>query len=151
MAQEVSENEQQRGIPWGWIVAGLAVIAVVTFFFLKGMEGSVQYYMTVSEYLDRQPDYVGEKIKLAGKVKADSLSQQENIYKFTVEDLGKEIKVTYIGLAPDTFTEGAEVVLEGRGASGNTFEAKTLMAKCASKYEEGGLPPLEQMRGKSKF
>ena len=70
-------------------------------------------------------------------------------YEFVVEDLGKEVKVTYVGLVPDTFKDGSEVVVEGRGRADDLFEADSLMAKCASKYQAGGLPPIEQMRNQS--
>lgn len=144
-----SAADQNKGIRWGWIVAGLAVFLMAAMFFMKGMEGSVQYYMTVSEYLEQQDKYDGKKIKLAGKVKAESLKKTGNRYDFIVEDLGKEISVTYEGLAPDTFKDGSEVVVEGRASPLPHFTASGLMAKCASKYEAGGLPPIEQMRSKS--
>ena len=43
--------------------------------------------------------------------------------------------VTYRGLAPDTFTDEADVVVEGRLARDGTFHATTLLAKCGSRYE----------------
>jgi cytochrome c-type biogenesis protein CcmE len=151
MSQAGTTNAQKRGVRWGWIISGLIVLVIVASFFLKGMEGSVQYYMTVSEYKSQQSNYLGKKIKLAGKVKAESLVKSGDNYKFIVEDMGSEIAVSFRGLAPDTFKEGVDVVVEGRGELGESFKAKNLMAKCASKYEAGGLPPLESMRGKSKI
>jgi cytochrome c-type biogenesis protein CcmE len=41
----------------------------------------------------------------------------------------------YRGIAPDTFTDGVDVVVEGRMANDGTFHATTLLAKCASRYE----------------
>ncbi|MBN8555675.1 MAG: cytochrome c maturation protein CcmE [Deltaproteobacteria bacterium] len=150
MTEQMPKNNP-KGIRWGWIVAALFVIAALSFFSMKGSEEAVHYYMTVSEYLERQPQYVGKKIKLAGKVKMQSLKKDAGIYSFVVEDLGKNLNVTYGGIAPDTFKDGSEVVVEGVGRPDNRFEATNLMAKCASKYSEGGLPPLEQMRGKSQY
>jgi cytochrome c-type biogenesis protein CcmE len=43
--------------------------------------------------------------------------------------------VVYRGLAPDTFTDGVEVVVEGRLQPDGTFRATTLLAKCGSRYE----------------
>jgi len=144
-----SLTSQKRGVPWGWIVAGLIVAAVISFFFMKSVDGTVQYYMTVSEYFERQSKYEGKRIKIAGRVKAGSLEHRGKDYKFKVEDQGKEVQVNYQGIAPDTFKEGIEVVVEGRGQSGDQFEASELMAKCASKYQEGAAPSFEQMRGRS--
>ena len=147
MPQEVSSKP--KGIPIGWIVAGLLSVAVVILLFSMNRGSDLQYYMTVSEYLERQPKYVGKRLKLAGKVAAGSLKVQGQTYDFVVEDLGRQILVTFTGFAPDTFKEGVEVVVEGEGQESNQFVAKGLMAKCASKYEPGGLPPLEKMRGNS--
>ena len=36
---------------------------------------------------------------------------------------------------PDTFTDDAEVVLEGRLRGDGVFEAETLQTKCGSRYE----------------
>lgn len=149
MSQVNPQNNRPQGIRWGWIVAGLAVVAIVAGLLVKGMEGGVQYYMTVSEYVGHEAKYEGKKIKLAGKVAAGSLKSNQDRHEFVVEDLGKSISVLYVGLVPDTFKEGVEVVVEGRAQSEPVFQAQNLMAKCASKYEAGGLPPLEKMRGKS--
>lgn len=154
MAQEeVSQtrNNSSNGIRWGWIAAGLGVFALASFFMMKGSETAVQYYMTVGEYLDRKSSYQGKTIKIAGKVKTGTLSKSGTQHTFVVEDLGKELHVIFDGLVPDTFKEKSEVVVEGIATPDQIFVANNLMAKCASKYEVGGLPPLEQMRGRSKF
>jgi cytochrome c-type biogenesis protein CcmE len=52
-----------------------------------------------------------------------------------VTDGAKTIPVVYHGLAPDTFTDGVDVVVEGRMGQDGTFRATTLLAKCASRYE----------------
>ncbi len=156
MSQEESSNSQGSppkgsggGIAWGWIVLGLFVAVTITMVFMMQSQDTFQYYMTVSEYNEASSKYENKNLKLAGKVKMGSLKNEGDRYDFVMEDLGQEIAVTYIGLAPDTFKEGAEVVVEGRGPQIPPFIAKSLMAKCASKYEVGGLPPLEQMRSKS--
>lgn len=138
----------KKDIRWGWIVAALITLTLILFFFLQKNEPSVLYYMTVSEYLTQPSKFEGKKIKLAGRVKKGSLKQAGEHHSFTVEESGKEIEVLYVGLVPDTFKEGSEVVVEGASALRTPFQAKTLMAKCASKYEEGGLPPLESFKKK---
>lgn len=58
---------------------------------------------------------------------------------FTLDDrTGGSIPVVYEGIPPDTFKDGAEVVVEGRwDAAGGVFRAETLLAKCPSKYQGG--------------
>jgi cytochrome c-type biogenesis protein CcmE len=43
--------------------------------------------------------------------------------------------VSYRGVIPDTFTDSVDVVVEGRYNRNGTFVATTLLAKCASRYE----------------
>jgi cytochrome c-type biogenesis protein CcmE len=52
-----------------------------------------------------------------------------------VTDGGQTFPVVYRGIAPDTFTDSVDVVVEGRMGRDGTFRATTLLAKCASRYE----------------
>ena len=56
-------------------------------------------------------------------------------YAFNVTDGAKIVPVVYRGIAPDTFTDSVDVVVEGRMGQDGTFHATTLLAKCASRYE----------------
>jgi cytochrome c-type biogenesis protein CcmE len=63
-------------------------------------------------------------------------SHADNVFQFTVtDDEGAMIPVVYTGAVPDTFQEGADVVVEGRLTPRGVFEADRLLAKCPSKYE----------------
>ena len=52
-----------------------------------------------------------------------------------VEDGAVTYPVVYRGLAPDTFTDDVDVVVEGRLEPDGTFRATSLLAKCGSRYE----------------
>ncbi|MEP6507930.1 MAG: cytochrome c maturation protein CcmE, partial [Gemmatimonadales bacterium] len=54
---------------------------------------------------------------------------------FAMSDGSKTYNVVYRGITPDTFTDGVDVVVEGRLDRAGTFHATTLLAKCASRYE----------------
>jgi len=52
-----------------------------------------------------------------------------------VQSNGKVLPVRYTGVVPDTFKDGAEVVLKGRlGPDGFSVDKDGVMAKCPSKY-----------------
>lgn len=53
----------------------------------------------------------------------------------SIKNTGVDSLTIYQGLAPDTFTDSVEVVLEGRLHPDVTFRATTVLAKCASRYE----------------
>lgn len=145
MSQERT-SPPKKSVRWSWIIAGLIVLVVSGGFALNAIQGSFTYYLTAAEFVHQQKDLVGRNLKVAGKVKLGSLSKKDNVYYFIVQFHGKEFPVNYAGLIPDTFKEGAEVVVEGHPLSDGSFQANTVMAKCASKYEAKGLPPLEQQQ-----
>jgi cytochrome c-type biogenesis protein CcmE len=145
MSQALSSQDKKE-IRWGWIIAGLFVAFLIIGFALKAIEGMVTYYVTADEFVKNRADYEGKKLKIAGRAKAVQFSDHE--YRFEVVLNDYRFPVVYRGLPPDTFKEDVEVVVEGRAQMQDPFEAQVLMAKCASKYEAGGLPPLEEMKNK---
>ena len=52
-----------------------------------------------------------------------------------IERPGTTFPVHYQGPLPDTFQEGADVVVEGKYSAAGGFEATTLLTKCGSRYE----------------
>lgn len=54
---------------------------------------------------------------------------------FKMTDGAQTYYVVYRGITPDTFADGVDVVVEGRLGHDGTFRATTLLAKCASRYE----------------
>ena len=94
-----------------------------------------EYYKHVDEVMTDPTAWEGKRLQLHGYV-AD-LRQRPNTldYRFQVQSNGKVITANYSGVVPDTFKNGAEVVLKGR-LHGDAFsvEPNGVMAKCPSKY-----------------
>jgi cytochrome c-type biogenesis protein CcmE len=67
-----------------------------------------------------------------GTIERDVASQT---IRFEVTDGQQTYPVIYRGLAPDTFTDDVDVVVEGRLEPDGTFRATSLLAKCGSRYE----------------
>ena len=79
--------------------------------------------------------------RLFGTVAEDGLSRSETgrDVKFRLEDQENKattLWVEYTGAIPDTFKAGAEVIVEGGLRPDGSFQAKTLMTKCPSKYQK---------------
>ena len=66
-----------------------------------------------------------------------NLGQLPGISPFTVQQNGASVPVVYHGSdpVPDTFKDGASVLVEGTAGPNGTFVGKKIQAKCASKYE----------------
>ncbi len=122
------------------------VLTVAAGFALKAVEGSFQYYLTTDEYVKKRERFENRYVKIAGIVRAGSLELENRMHRFEIEFGGEQLPVIYEGLPPDTFKEGVEVVVEGRGSLEGAFVAQKLMAKCASKYEVGQMPDLQKQQ-----
>jgi cytochrome c-type biogenesis protein CcmE len=123
-----------------FIVGGALVLATVGYLMATGIKETGVYYLTPTELTqkvrtDRGIYDVGLKMGarvVKGSVQRDVASQT---IAFRVTDGTSSFPVRYRGLAPDTFTDEADVVVEGRLHQDGTFYATTLLAKCGSRYE----------------
>ena len=123
-----------------FIIGGGLILATVGYLMASGIKETGVYYLTPSELsarisADRSFYNVGMKMGarvVRGSIQRDVASQTIN---FRVTDGAHSYPVIYRGLAPDTFTDEVDVVVEGRLQSDGTFRATTLLAKCGSRYE----------------
>lgn len=113
----------------GLVIIGLAFSYLV----YSSFKESFQFAVTPSEIVADPAKYSGQ-LKITGIVEKGSLTADGYNYSFSLTDGGHSLKVHYTGVAPNTFREGAEVVVSGK-LDGNAFYAHELIAKCASKYE----------------
>ncbi len=140
--------EVTRPVGRGWLKAnklklllgvGIVVLAI-TALGLNAFQGNMMYYLTVGELKARQAEVVGQGVRLAGKVQEGSIQRDNRIMTlrflaYDEKDPTKTVLVAYRGVIPDTFKEGADVVVEGRLDANGVFQASQLFAKCPSKYE----------------
>ena len=107
-------------------------------------KGSLATYLQVSEVLAKaaapqSPETsAGKTYKVAGHVVAGSIVK--NLEKvqvtFSISDKTSEMPVRYTGTVPENFTEDIDVVVTGKLGDEGVFEAKHIMTKCESKYED---------------
>ena len=105
--------------------------------------GTFQYYQSLSEF--RAANAEGKAVRVHGYVALGSIERdvEKRQVRFQVVNepphqtaSAEPMPVLYGTLeTPDMFQDGAEVVLEGRMASGAVFVADNVMAKCPSKFE----------------
>jgi cytochrome c-type biogenesis protein CcmE len=121
-----------------FIMLGGGIVVSMAFLLVIGMNrpGGMAYYVTVSEFVERQ-DKATEDFRLNGKVQDGSILRRPTgqDVEFVMTEGGENLPVAYHGVIPDTFVDGADVVVEGALQDNGTFVAHTLLAKCPSKYE----------------
>ena len=91
---------------------------------------------TVDELSKQGP--TGRNVRVAGTIVGESIvwDARDLRLTFDITDPGGVLNVVYHGPRPDMFRDGAEVVVEGKYAASGKLEARQLLLKCPSKYEE---------------
>jgi cytochrome c-type biogenesis protein CcmE len=122
------------------LLAGALVVGTVGFLMATGIKETGVYFLTPSELQTKvaaDPSFHDVGIKMGAKVVPGTIERDvgTQTIRFAVTDGQVTYPVVYRGLAPDTFTDDVEVVVEGRLQSDGTFRATTLLAKCGSRYE----------------
>jgi cytochrome c-type biogenesis protein CcmE len=137
------------------MVLGVGVALSMAFLLwvgVKGPEGFV-YYVTVTEFLELN-ETATDGFRINGKVVDGSIERLPSgqDVRFVMSDGVNALPVRYHGVIPDTFVDGADVVVEGHLEDGATLYATTMLAKCPSKYEsadEAEPAPAEDLRANS--
>ena len=123
-----------------FLIGGALVLGAASYLMASSISETGTYYLTPSELAVKvagDPTFYDTGLKLGARVVAGTIRREPGgrLYHFDVTDGTRTLPVTYRGIAPDTFTDGVDVVVEGRLARDGTFHATTLLAKCASRYE----------------
>src|SRR6476660_6553759 len=123
-----------------FLIGGLLVIGTAGYLAASAIKDTGVYYLTPGELSAKtktDPTFYNTGVKVGARVVNGSIVREpggrEVAFKMT--DGAQTYNVVYRGITPDTFTDGVDVVVEGRLGSDNTFRATTLLAKCASRYE----------------
>jgi cytochrome c-type biogenesis protein CcmE len=123
-----------------FLIGGGLILAAAGLLMASSISETGVYYLTPTELatkLQADPTMHGVGVKLGARVVPGSIRREAGgrEYAFVVTDGARQVNVLYRGIAPDTFTDGVDVVVEGRMGPDGTFRATTLLAKCASRYE----------------
>lgn len=108
--------------------------------------GGTQYFEHVDDVMNHESQWEGRSFLMHGFVVPGSILRRPNTldYRFQIEypaglqaSGGQSMDVWYTGIVPDTFQDGAEVVLRGQLTTDGFYTAKNgITAKCPSKYVE---------------
>jgi cytochrome c-type biogenesis protein CcmE len=115
-----------------WGIPSAVVAACVGYLIYSASGGSSEYYLTVSEVHAQAP--AGD-VRVAGVVQDDVLKTNAGLHvTFTEMDKTASMPVEYTGTLPDIFKPGITVVAEGKLGQDGVFHARTLLAKCPSRF-----------------
>jgi cytochrome c-type biogenesis protein CcmE len=123
-----------------FIIGGALVLGTAGYLMASAIGETGMYYLTPAELTAKvkgDPTFYETGVKMGARVVPGTIDRQPGgrAVSFAVTDGSQTIPVTYRGVIPDTFTDSVDVVVEGRYNRSGTFVATTLLAKCASRYE----------------
>jgi cytochrome c-type biogenesis protein CcmE len=123
-----------------FLFGAVLVGGTVGFLMTSGIKETGVYFLTPSELaakVEADPTFHNVGVKMGARVVHGSIDRDvaTQTITFSVTDGSSTYPVVYRGLAPDTFTDDVDVVVEGRLDPDGTFRATTLLAKCGSRYE----------------
>jgi cytochrome c-type biogenesis protein CcmE len=115
-----------------WGLPAVVVAGCVGYLIYTASGGSAEYYITVSDLRAHAP--AGD-VRVAGVVQNDVQKSEGGLHiTFTEKDGTASMPVDYTGTLPDIFQPGITVVVEGRLGIDGVFHARTLLAKCPSRF-----------------
>lgn len=124
-----------------------AIVAAMVFLVARSVGGQEKlYYQTIEEFMVKPND---KPVRLAGFVSEGSIGKDQSGLEviFRLRDQAGKTVLPVIfdsrksgGRIPDTFVDGAQVVVTGKLEKDGRFHAHELLAKCPSKYEAASQP-----------
>jgi cytochrome c-type biogenesis protein CcmE len=128
-----------------FLIGGSLILGTVGYLMATGIRDTGVYYLTPAELAAKvgsDRSYYDVGLKMGARVVKGSIARDvaSQTITFRVTDGSASFPVSYRGLAPDTFTDEADVVVEGRLQPDGTFKATTLLAKCGSRFENAPHP-----------
>ena len=137
MATVAIEREGFK-IRWRYvIIVALLVPVLAHLFFAISRSPLTNYYLTVDELLSKSPS-AGQtaRVRIGGPIVPGTIEWNNAARSLTFQLQGetRPLTVTYRGFAPDSFREGATVIVEGELNREGTFAAYNLLVKCPHQY-----------------
>ena len=122
----------------GFIVAGLAGLAIAAALVLNAFQDNLVFFFSPSQVAAKEAP-VGRNFRIGGLVESGSMKRDSDglTVRFTVTDTASSIPVVYKGILPDLFKEGRGCVAEGKVGTDGVFHADSVLAK----HDENYMPP----------
>lgn len=116
------------------------IVGSVGYLMASGVKQTGQFFLTPTELTQKiavDPSFYNVGMKLGARVVPGTVSRDvaTQTLRFQVTDGHVRYPVMFHGLAPDTFHDSVEVVVEGRLQKDGVIYATSVLAKCGSRYE----------------
>lgn len=122
---------------------GVVLVGATAYMAYLGAAGSWRYYATVDECLSNLPTFAGQRIRVSGKVAANTLQMAKDRKQASFSLRGKDgdLPVICSASVPDNLAEGRDVVAEGLLENPAILRCDKVLTQCAGKYESNPKSP----------
>jgi cytochrome c-type biogenesis protein CcmE len=140
VARGASGTSPQRRTAWKIVITVLVATTAVSGLLWASLGEGAEYYKHVDEARAGQDRLLGKRVRIHGNVVPGSIVHQAGTldYRFTLESKAPRdhatMDVSFHGIVPDLFKEGAEVIAAGVLGNG-ALRSDRIETKCPSKYE----------------
>lgn len=119
------------------LVSVALIVGSASWLAYVGATTSWQYYLTADECIREAGTLVGKRMRVNGKVAAESLiiSDNRKTATFDLQGTTGRLAVTCGGPLPDNLQEEMDVVVEGTLDDAMLLHGTKVLTRCASKYE----------------
>jgi cytochrome c-type biogenesis protein CcmE len=134
-------NATNRRTAWKILLTVGVSAAAITGLLWASLGEGAEYYKHVDEARASQSRLLGKRLRVHGNVVTGTVVHQAGTldYRFTLESKAPRdhatMNVSFHGIVPDLFKEGAEVIAAGVLDSDGTLKSDRIETKCPSKYE----------------
>jgi len=122
----------------GFIISGLAGLAIATGLALNAFQDNLVFFFSPSQVAAKEAP-TGRTFRIGGLVQEGTVKRDTDglTVRFTVTDTAQGIPVIYKGILPDLFKEGKGCVAQGKVGANGVFYADQVLAK----HDENYMPP----------
>lgn len=116
-----------------YIIGGIIIIAFTVW-------AGISFKSTLTPYVSiEEAKESGKMVQVKGeRIDDGRFDIEKNLFTFEIRDeKGEEVRVEFDGAKPGNFDQATHVVCVGQFKNG-VFQAKDLLIKCPSKYQEEG-------------
>lgn len=118
------------------VVTGVIVIVLIV---VLAVVGGATAASSISVAEAATGDYADQRVKVSGKVVANSFYTEDNVLVFDIYDpddnTGKQLNVRYEGGVAATFGNDVTAICTGKIDENGVLRASEVVTKCPSKYE----------------
>jgi cytochrome c-type biogenesis protein CcmE len=121
-----------------WVGIAAVLLAGVGYLVYSATGSSAEYYETIGE-MRAHPS--SQDARVLGTVRPGIQRSAGGLHvRFVAADGRDAMTVDYTGTVPDIFKAGSNVVVDGHIGSDGIFHARSLQAKCPSRFSSSSPP-----------